>query len=168
VAAPVSDAFDGGTGFPHGNAAVGPLRLPLGESRWATFVRVAHAGTSTAEPALPRTSQGRFDQAVFGQTLGIVEPSLEVGFSWDEREPFAVRVLIPRRLEVLDDDGGTILRQPLRALLDRHRAAGVDVRVEYADPRWTLGSGVVREGEDDPLGIVLAGTELWPDEALEP
>lgn len=88
---------------------------------------------------------------------------MRLGFEWEEREPFAVRVLLPRRLQVIDDDKGTRLREPLRRLLDRHRAAGVDVRVEYADPRWTLGSGVVRNEVDEAIGTVLSGTELWPD-----
>jgi hypothetical protein len=173
VTAPLADALDEGAAFPHGAAGAGPLRLPLGESRWACFVRLAHAGTGPDEPAVPRTAAGRFDAAVFGDAtavavapgLGTGEPSLALGFVWEEREPFAVRVLLPRRLSGLDDDAGTRLREPLRRLLDRHRAAGVDLRVEYADPRWTLGVGVVRDDVDDAIGTVLAGTELWPDPA---
>ena len=114
-----------------------------------------------------------FDQAVFvaadgpiGTTAG--DPSLRIGFAWEEREPFAVRVLLPRRFSVLDDEAGTRVREPLRRLLDRHRAAGVDVRVEYADPRWALGTGVVRDEPDEAIGTVLAGTELWPDGTPQP
>jgi hypothetical protein len=93
---------------------------------------------------------------------------MKLGFEWEEREPFAVRVLLPRRLQSLDDEKGTKLREPLRRLLDRHRAAGVDVRVEYADPRWMLGAGVVREETDEAIGTVLSGTELWPDGTRQP
>jgi hypothetical protein len=42
------------------------------------------------------------------------------------------------------------------------------VRVAFADPRWMMGSGIVRTEADDPLGIVLAGTELWPDGTTQP
>jgi len=171
--APLPAALDPAAGFPHGAAAVGPLRLPLGESRWAGFVRVAHAGSPVSASPPPRTKRARFDAAVFAERASIHgvsagAPSMGVGFAWEEREPFAVRVLLPRRLRAIDDETGTQLRQPLRLLLDRHRAAGVDVRVEYADPRWTLGAGVVRDTEDEALGTVLAGTELWPDGTPQP
>ena len=163
VTAPLADALDAAAPFPHGAPTVGPLRLPLGESYWVAFVRLAHHGAGPAEPAVPRTKAGRFDRSVLADAAGPPEPSLAVGFAWEERQPFAVRLLLPRRLQGLDDDQGTALREPLRLLLDRHRAAGVDLRVEYADPRWTLGAGVVRDGEEEALGTVLSGTELWPD-----
>ena len=52
------------------------------------------------------------------------------------------------------------MRDVVRTLLDRHRAAGVHVYVEYADPRWILGTGIVRDlDSDDALGVVVAGTE---------
>ena len=82
---------------------------------------------------------------------------------------------MPRRFSTVESDDGRLLRERLRVLLDRHRAAGISLRVEYADPRWTLGAGVLRPdgghagvpgGLEDPIGIVFAGTELWPD--LEP
>lgn len=167
VTTPLADALEPTAPFPHGAAAVGPLRLPVGESGWACFVREAHFGSAPATPAIPRTSAGRFDGSVFAEA-GTSDPSLAVGFAWEEREPFAVRVLLPRRLADVDDDNGTTLRQPLRILLDRHRAAGVDLRVEYADPRWSLGEGLVRTTIDDPLGTVISGTELWPDGTEQP
>jgi hypothetical protein len=168
VTTPIDDALEPTAALPHGGAAVGPLRLPLGESRWAAFVRVAHFGAGLTAPAIPRTSAGRFDGSVFADAVAPLEPSLSVGYAWQEREPFAVRVIVPRRFSVLDDDAGTALRSPIRVLLDRHRAAGIDVRVEYADPRWTLGVGVVRDEEDEAIGTVLSGTELWPDDTTQP
>ncbi len=171
--APLTDALGPTAGFPHGAARVGPLQLPLGESRWVAFARVAH--TSTAVPGVdaPRHKHARFDDTVFaeddtleGTSAGTA--SMEIGFEWEEREPFAVRVLLPHRLQRADDESGSRIREPLRRLLDRHRAAGVDVRVEYADPRWTLGTGVVRNETDEALGTVLAGTELWPDGTPQP
>jgi len=57
----------------------------------------------------------------------------------------------------------------LRGLLDRHRAAGVHLYVEYTDPRWTLGTGIVRDlDSEDALGIVVAGTEAWEDDTEQP
>jgi len=169
VAAPVAEAFDESPPLPHGAAAVGPLQLPRGESRWTALVRVARSGGMVGEAAVPRTVAGRFDASVFAAaTTAEVQPSMLLGFAWEEREPFAVRVLLPQRFAAADDETGTLLRQPLTRLLDRHRAAGVDVRLEYADPRWSLGEGVVRAGADDALGVVLAGTQLWPDGTEQP
>ena len=169
VAAPVAEAFDESPPLPHGAAAVGPLRLPRGESRWTALVRVARSGGAVGEASVPRTVAGRFDASVFAAaTTAEVQPSMLLGFAWEEREPFAVRVLLPQRFAAADDETGTLLRQPLTRLLDRHRAAGVDVRLEYADPRWSLGEGVVRAGADDALGVVLAGTQLWPDGTEQP
>jgi hypothetical protein len=171
VTSPLADALEPTAAFPHGAPTVEPLPLPRGVSRWVGFVRVAH--TSGPAGAPPRTKLGRFDAAVFAEADGPTgpsagEPSMRLGFEWEEREPFAVRVLLPRRLQALDDEQGSTLRRPLRQRLDRHRAAGVDVRVEYADPRWTLGAGVVRDRTDDAIGTVLSGTELWTDGSPQP
>lgn len=163
VATP-SGAFDVPSGLPHGAAAVGPLRLPRGESRWTVLVRTARTAGADGPP-VPRPLAGRFDESVLAAGPGEVDvPALQLGFVWEEREPFAVRVLLPGRLAAADDDAGTRLRAPLTRLLDRHRAAGVALRVEYADPRWRLGEGVLRDREDDALGVVLDGTQLWPDD----
>jgi hypothetical protein len=173
VTTPLADAFEPTAAFPHGASTVAPLGLPRGLSRWAAFVRVNHTSGPSGEP--PRHKRARFDATVFaedstgsttgGGAAGVTagEPSMRLGFVWEEREPFAVRLLLPRRFSVVDDDKGTKVREPLRRLLDRHRAAGVDLRVEYADPRWTLGTGVVREQAAEAIGTVLSGTELWRD-----
>lgn len=171
VTTPLADALDPSAAFPHGAPTVEPIELPRGLSKWVAFVRAAHTSGPAGPP--PRTKLGRFDSAVFAEADGpagvtVGEPSMRLGFEWEEREPFAVRVLLPRRLQSLDDEKGTKLREPLRRLLDRHRAAGVDVRVEYADPRWMLGAGVVREETDEAIGTVLSGTELWPDGTPQP
>ena len=173
VSAPASELMTSDAGLPHGAAGVQPARLPIGQSHWACFVRLAHCGANAGQPAIPRTSAGTYDRAVFGDAdsagaLHCGAASLAVGFEWEEREPFAVRVLLPRRLSSLDDDAGTLLREPLRRLLERHRPAGVRVGVEYADPRWTLGEGVLRDDVTHPLGTVLSGTELWSDESVSP
>lgn len=171
--APLADALDDGAAFPHGAATVGPHTLRLGQTFWAAFVRIDHTSTVVPGAIAPRTKHARFDHAVLADANGIDgptagEPSFRIGFAWEEREPFAVRILLPRRLMAMDDEKGSKLREPLRQLLDRHRAAGVDVRVEFADPRWTVGTGVVRDTEDDAIGTVVAGTELWPDGTPQP
>jgi hypothetical protein len=170
---PLADALDDTAAFPHGAATTGPLRLRLGQTHWAAFVRIDHTSTLVAGASAPRNKHARFDHAVLAEANGIDgptagAPSFRIGFAWEEREPFAMRILLPRRLMAVDDDKGSKLREPLRQLLDRHRAAGVDVRVEYADPRWTVGAGVVRDTEDEAIGTVVAGTELWPDGTPQP
>ena len=56
-----------------------------------------------------------------------------------------MKVWLPMRFSTLDADGVEAVRERVRLLLDRHRAAGVHVSVDYADPRWILGQGVVRD-----------------------
>ena len=96
-------------------------------------------------------------------------PSLRIGFEWDEREAYAVRVWLPFAFAQLDVEGEPTLREVIRLLLDRHRAAGVHVYVEHADPRWVLGTGIARDlDSDDALGLVVAGTETWSGDTEQP
>ena len=133
--------------------------MALGESRWAFFVRDAHYGND--QPAVALFSAGVFDGSVFSPGG---EPSGEVGFAWQEREPFALTVWIPQRFAELDSEGELELRERLRLQLDRHRAAGVHVYCRYADDRWTLGEGVLSDlASGDPRGVVVVGTRMWPD-----
>ena len=171
VTMPLADATSATSAFPHGAATITPMGLPRGLSRWVPFVRPGHASGPSGSP--PRHKLGRFDASVFAETDGAAgvtagEAVMNLGFEWEEREPFSLRILLPERFLAFDDDKGSLVRAPLRQLLDRHRAAGVDVRVEYADPRWTLGKGLVRDQVDDALGTVIAGTELWPDGSPQP
>lgn len=174
VATPVATALAALSGFPHAATGIPPLRMALGQSRWAVFLRIAHLGAvvgGSARPALPVPFAAIADRSVFADARSAAEhePAVAVGFAWEEREPFAVRVIIPRRFAALDDDGGSRVREPLRALLDRHRAAGVRLEVTYAEERWQLGDGILRDADsDEPLGTVLVGTTLWPDPPEEP
>ncbi len=163
VTSPVANGFAATVSLPHAGVRVDPLPMPLGESRWAFFVRTAHFG-SAPRAAVPSFGAGKYDQSVWTDHDGVLDDvSGAVGFRWQEREPFAVRVLLPQRFAVLDDDAGSKLREPIRLLLDRHRAAGVHVYVAYADDRWVLGSGIVRDlDSDDALGTLVSGTTLWP------
>jgi hypothetical protein len=88
-----------------------------------------------------------------------------VQLSWLEHEAYAVRVLIPARFARLDGDGATIAERVRRALA-RHRAVGVEVRVEYQDDAWILGSTPLTEGETpDPILSLQGGSVLSPSPA---
>jgi hypothetical protein len=162
VTAPIADAFDPAAAFPHTDALLDVATLPVGESRWAFFVRAA-SYTADAGPPAPSFSAGVFDGSVFEpDTSAGAAASGQVGFSWQEHEPFAARVWIPLRFGALDVAGEVPVNERLRLLLDRHRAAGIHVYVEYADDRWSLPGGIVRDvGSSAPLGTLIVGTALW-------
>jgi hypothetical protein len=120
------------------------------------------------DPAAPEPIAGTFDQSLY-QPDPAGPPSLAVGFEWDEREAYAVRLWLPFAFAELDAAGEPTLREVVRLLLDRHRAAGVHVYVEHADPRWVLGTGIARDlDSDDALGLVVAGTQTWADDIDQP
>jgi hypothetical protein len=174
VTHPVSDGFDPRPGLPHGDGLLSPLRLDRRETRFAVFVGAGTFGSvavgGTILEAAPSTAAGRFDDSVF-----LPDPppagsaSFQIGFEWDEREAYAVKVWIPREFQEHDKPSEAPIREVVRGLLDRHRAAGVHVYTEHADPRWTLGTGVIRDLDtDDALGVVVAGTEAWEDDIEQP
>jgi hypothetical protein len=171
VTTPLEDALDPAPSFPHHDGLLRPLALDRAETRFAVFVGAGTFGSVAGESevmAAPEPVAGRFDQAVFLPDPGGA-PSFEVGFEWSEREAYAVRVWLPRAFAWLDSPDQPSLREVVRLLLDRHRAAGVHVYVEYADPRWVLGTGVVRDlDSDDALGQVVAGTSAWEDDTEQP
>ena len=53
-----------------------------------------------------------------------------IGLAWQERLRFAVRLWIPARFREVD----ATIAERLRLLLDRHRAGGVVLEVDYTDP----------------------------------
>jgi len=169
---PLADAFDPVPSFPHTEGLLRPLTLDRAETRFAVFVGAGVFGSRDTGGgdvlAAPEPVAGRFDQAVFLPDPG-GERSFEIGFEWDEREAYAVRVWLPHPFGGLDSSGEPSVREVVRLLLDRQRAAGVHVYVDYADPRWMLGTGVVRDLiTSDALGQVVAGTEAWEDETPQP
>ncbi len=167
VTAPVADGFDPATQFPHSEGLLEPAQLPVGPSRWAFFVRSGSYGRTADTPAdelaIPVFNAAAFDGSVFQPDTSTGAPSSgKIGFSWLEHEPFAVRLWIPRRFSALDAPGEVPVAERLRLTLDRHRAAGIHVYVQYADDRWTLPGGIIRDvGSDEPLGTVVSGTALW-------
>jgi hypothetical protein len=181
VASPV-DGFAPSPHLPHADDLLRPLSLPTGESRWAAFVGAGvfslHSGDTDILPQ-PSTYGARWDRSVFDPDRSSAgAPSLALGWDWEEREPFALRVWLPMRYADLDvQDGASVtdadrlppVREVVRLLLDRHRAAGVHVYTAYADPRWILATGVIHGLQtEDPLGLVVAGTETWAHDTTQP
>jgi hypothetical protein len=171
VTSPISDGFDPNPGLPHGDGLLTTLQLARRGSRFAVFVGAGVFGREQegeTDIAAPEPLAGFFDETVF-QPDPDGDPSFEIGFEWDERETYAVRVWLPAAFAGLDRDGEASVRELVRILLDRHRAAGVHVYVEFTDPRWILGTGVVRDlDSEDALGIAVAGTEAWTDATTQP
>lgn len=167
VTGPIADAFEETAAFPHSAGRLDSPTMSTGESRWAFFVAEAtyagEASGGTPRPAAPRYRAGRFDVTVFATDSGILPPAGQVGFEWQEHEPFAVRLWIPMRFAAIDTEGVLQVREHIRLLLERHRPAGVHLYVDYADDRWTLGEGILRPPESTEAdGVVVAGTRLWP------
>ena len=114
---------------------------------------------------MPIFDAGVFDESVFEPDTSVGSPaparSASPGRS-TSRSPR--RLWIPLRFSTLDTDGEIPVNERLRLLLDRHRPAGIHIYVEYADDRWTMPAGILRdEGSDEPLGTVIVGTALWAD-----
>lgn len=171
VTEPLAEAFGPG-GPPHSGALLAAATMGLGETRWAFFVRVAHyggMGGAQGVPAVPGFQAGVFDASVFDAGGAAVEPAGAVGFAWEEREPFSFTLWIPQRFQGLDVEGNVPVAERVRLVLDRHRAAGVHAYVKYADDRWSLATGVLRDLDSaDARGIVVVGTGLWPDGTPQP
>jgi hypothetical protein len=158
VTEPAPDAFEPGAVFPHSEALLPPPTMAVGETRWAFFVRAAHYAGDGGVLPLPTLVAGVFDASVF-EPAG--DAAAKIGFAWQDREPFAATLWVPKRFAELDGENQVPVREVLRLLLDRHRAAGIHVYVKYADDSWGLGVGVLREqGSAEPIGTVVAGTRL--------
>ena len=174
VTQPIDNGFDPDAVFPHTDGLLETTSLVVGESRFAFFVREAHYGRDAETPAdelaVPVYEAGVFDSSVFEPDTSVSSPSsAKVGFSWQEHEPFAARLWIPLRFSTLDAAGEVPVKERLRLLLDRHRAAGIHIYVDYADDRWTVPAGVMRDADsDEPLGTVIVGTALWAPRADVP
>jgi hypothetical protein len=165
------DALDGAFTFP---TAGDPLPVPginVGPTRFAFFVQEAHFSTDgeSVDPAVPvpispRTHVGFLDNSVFAAPPDADQtPSATVSLSWLEHEAYALRILLPRRFESFDVTGQPPMTELVRRALERHRPAGVEVRVEYVDDRWILGASDVTAGAAaDPILSLRGGSVLWP------
>ena len=167
VATPAG-ALDSTFTFPHAGDPIPMPGIAVGRTRFAFFVQEADFShrALTDPPGLvrpvPRPRVGFADGSVFGTIAAEHPEAAEVSLSWLEHEAYAVRVLLPSRFALLDGDGPTVAER-VRAALQRLRPAGVDVRVEYLDPNWTLGVGELAAGAGpDPILSLRGGTDLWP------
>lgn len=169
VTTPAADLLDGGA-IPHAGGALPAARLAVGETRFRVFVREGCFGggdpASAEDPpsaAIPRFAAGILDASGFAAAAA-GEPSFAIGFAWRERETFACTLWIPERFRRLDavGEGSVATVERLRLQLERHRPAGVRLRVAHADTRWELGVGILRDpGSSDPEGTIIVGTGLW-------
>ena len=164
------DALDGAFTFP---TAGDPLPVPgvgVGKTRFAFFIQEAHfsAVDASVDPAVaiplsPRTHAGFFDESVFAPPPEAdQQPAAKVALSWLEHEAYAVRILLPRRYELYDVAGEPTMSDLIRLALERHRPAGVDLRVDYVDDRWILDvSDVTSADTADPILSLRGGSVLW-------
>jgi hypothetical protein len=168
-------ALDSGFVFPHAGESIPMPGLAVGETRFAVFMQQAHySSLDPGSPAqlflvTPRTKVGFLDGSVFAPGIGEEGPPAGlVSLSWLERRAYMARVWIPMRFQKLiaaDAEGVEVKRRVVQAL-NRFRPAGVQLEVEYLDPRWVMGRGIaLNEDSDEPAGPG-SGTVLWsaPDE----
>lgn len=130
------------------------LRLLLGETDWqfdveeGAFDASAFDGCVFALPADPSAREA-------------LPTSAKVELLWREHDPFAVRVLIPSGLQTLETlllDGAS-LRTLVRAGLERFRAAGIRVEVDWFDDTWILDESVIRDhAAEAGLGVNFDST----------
>jgi hypothetical protein len=152
-------ALDASFTFPHAGNAIPMPGLGMGHTRFAYFLQEAHWSSETAR-VQPRPAVGFLDGSVFAPPSGTAPDSAVVTLDWFDHEAYAVRVLLPPRLTLIDADG---IAKKVRGALDRVRAAGVEIRVEYIDEKWTLGSGpLAGGGAEDPILSLKGGSVLWP------
>lgn len=111
--------------------------IRLGESTWRF---------SVAEGAFDASG---FDEAVF-TTVDASPPMGKVQLLWREHEPFSVAVLIPADLKSLEATmlDGQDLRELVRAGLERFRAGGIKLTVDYFNEEWVMGESILKSLDD--------------------
>ncbi len=171
------DALDGAFTFPSAGDPVPVPGINVGPTRFAFFVQEAHFSRrdDSVTPAAPvsispRTHVGFADGSVLAPPLDSEQtPAATVGLSWLEHEAYALRIILPRRFASFDITGQAAMSELVRRALERHRPAGVDLRVDYVDDRWVLGSSdVTAAGAADPILSLRGGSVLWTPAAPTP
>jgi hypothetical protein len=130
--------------------------LRLGDSQWRFSVQ-----------------EGAFDASGFGEAVFALPddtmgepPSGKVQLLWREHRPFAVTVLIPADLRSLETAllDGQDLRRLVQEGLEKFRAAGIRLDVDYFDEKWVVGKSVIRsmdakagEGVDFEAAALVEG-----------
>lgn len=164
------DALDGAFTFPHAGDPIPMPGVGVGTTRFAFFVREAHFARvdETVDPPVPiplspRTHAGVFDASVFAPPPDSAQsPAAIVSLSWLEHEAYAVRLLLPRRFADFDATSEAPMTELVARAIERHRPAGVEVRVEYVEDRWILGASDVTAADTaDPILSLRGGSVLW-------
>jgi len=130
------------------------LRLLLGDTDWQFDVEEGAFDASAFEGcvfALPADETARV----------ALPPSAKVQLLWREHQPFTVRVLLPSGLQSLEAAllDGESLRTLVHAGLERFRAAGIRLEVDWFDETWVLDESVIRDSAVEAgLGVDFDGT----------
>ncbi len=170
-----AQGLDREASFPSDGANLPMPGIAVGTTRLAFFVQEGHFASDDPAPAGARSVTPRSGAAVFGSAVFAPPPlprtpSARVSLSWLEHRAFAVRLLVPSRFRAwraAEAEGALTLQAVARAV-ERFRPLGVELRVEFIDDRWTLGSGTLTSGiDDDPIESLRAGTQLWSAPADE-
>lgn len=116
------------------------LRLLLGTSDWQFDVEEGAFEASAFDDcvfALPADETAR----------AALPPAAQVQLLWREHEPFTARLLLPAPLQSLEAAllSGTSLKALVRAGLERFRAAGIRLEVDWFDDTWVLDESVLRD-----------------------
>lgn len=164
-----TDGLSREAGFPHGGASFEPVPVYPGETRLAFFVREAHFALHDADAPSgvlavpPKPTSAVYDASVFSvppTEAASRTPAASLDFAWRDHEAFALQMWIPARFSALGS-GGPSMADRVRTALERHRAAGVDVRVHFIDDGWILGQGELLPGDPlDPIAAVRGATRL--------
>ncbi len=178
---PVAEGFS--ADLPHMGGLSPALTLAVGASNLQFFVRIAHFGTKTTtlpedqadRAAVESYSAGHYDTSLFALDAtgaGSTQAAARIGFEWQEREAFKVVVWLPSRFARYDRDikaEEPSLAARLRTLLERHKAAGIDLDVRYASDLWQLPQGYVTDS-DSPQSYksITAGSRLWNTGSPQP
>ena len=176
--APVITGFS--TTIPHMGGLSPAITLSVGATNLRFFVRIAHFGTRMTLPpadlaAVESYSAGRYDTSLFAfdeTGAGSTDPAALLSFAWEEREAFKVRVWLPSRFANYDASNAPddlTLAERLRSLLDRHRAAGIDLDVHYASDLWQLPFGIITDPESPQSYLsITSGSRLWKTGSPQP
>ena len=130
------------------------LRLLLGASDWQFDVEEGAYDASG------------FDDCVFALPAddalrAALPPAAKLQLMWREHEPFTARVLLPAALQSLEPVllEGASLRTLVRAGLERFRAAGIRLEVDWFDDTWVLDESVLRDqAVEAGLGVSFDST----------
>jgi hypothetical protein len=148
------NALDREAVYPHADVTLPMPGVGIGVTRFAFFVQEAHFNALEGAPPAVRLVTPRTRAAFAGASVfaaGANEspnPAAEVALSWIERRAFTARLLIPARFRALapDDPEGTEVLRRVALGIERFRPVGVELKIEFIDDRWTLGSGVLTAG----------------------